>query len=257
MRARLAALLACAACASGPPPPAAPAVGLAERLRSLDGMPMVPIPAGEFVSGDRHPDLDEPEPHPETTGAFWMDKHEVTNEQFARFLNAQAGDVSPNLDPAVPGLVREGGAWRAAPGRERHPVAGATWYGAEAYARWVGGRIPTALEWEKAARGTDGRTYPWGEETPDATTCNFGQTGLGDTAPVGSFPKGASPYGVLDMAGNVYERVLGPRGPGSIRSGGFVCPMAWQMRASDRCGYALESSHPSVGFRCVTDGTPR
>ncbi|MCI0339672.1 MAG: formylglycine-generating enzyme family protein [Planctomycetales bacterium] len=257
LRPGTAALLACAACASAPPGPTAPGAGPGERVRALDGMPVIPVPAGPFVSGDERPDLDEPEPHRETTGAYWIDKYEVTNGQFARFLDAQRGDVSPFLDPTVPGLVREGGRWAAAPGRERHPVAAATWHGAVAYARWIGGRLPTDIEWEKAARGTDGRSYPWGEETPDGTFCNFLQAGLDDTSPVGSFPKGASPYGAMDMAGNVYERVLTARGPGSIRSGGFVCPMAWQMRASDRCGYALDRSHPSVGFRCVMDAPPR
>jgi hypothetical protein len=80
--------------------------------------------------------------------------------------------------------------------------------------------------------------------------------GSDDTAPVGSFPRGASPYGVMDMAGNVYERVVGRRGPGTIRSGAFVCPMGWQMRASDRCGYRPDRSHASVGFRCVSDRPP-
>ncbi len=236
---------------------AQPVLAPGEALRSKDGMTVVLVPAGEFVSGDLVGWGDEPGPHTARTGEFWVDKYEVSNEQFARFLDAQEGDVSRHVDPTVRGgLVRDGGRWRAEPGRERHPASAATWHGAEAYARWVGGRIPTALEWEKAARGTDGRTYPWGEETPDETFCNFLQTGLGDTAPVGSFPKGASPYGLMDMAGNVYERVVGRRGPGSIRSGGFVCPMAWQMRASDRCGYALDRSHPSVGFRCVMDRRP-
>jgi formylglycine-generating enzyme required for sulfatase activity len=150
-----------------------------------------------------------------------------------------------------------GGAWRAVPGREKHPVTASTFWGAEAYAKWVGGHLPTDVEWEKAARGTDGRDYPWGNEPPDGTYCNYGPTGLGDAAPVGSFPKGASPYGVMDMAGNVYERIVKnteyselPRAA-MLKSGGFVCPMAFQMRVSDYCGYRTDASNASIGFRCV------
>ncbi len=225
-------------------------------VRAIDGMPVVHVPAGEFKAGDAQGFRDEPKPHVESTGEYWIDTYEVSNEQFARFLNAQKGDVAKFVDPTVRGLVRDGATWRAEAGRERHPVTTATWYGAEAYATWVGGRIPTDGEWEKAARGTDGRTYPWGEEPPDAQRCNYHATGLNDAAPVGSFPRGASPYGAMDMAGNVYERVIGRRGPGSIRSGAWVCPMGWQMRASDRCGYALNSGNASVGFRCVMDKAP-
>ncbi len=238
------------ACSTAPATP-----GGLVRLR--DGMPVCRVPAGDFICGDDQGFGDEPKPHVERTGEYWIDTYEVSNAQFAAFLNAQEGDVSKYVDPEVRGLVRDGAKWKAAAGRENHPVAAATWYGAEEYARWVGGRIPTDLEWEKAARGTDGRTYPWGEELPDATLCNFLQTGLNDTAPVGSFPKGASPYGVMDMAGNVYERVAARRGQGSIRSGAWVCPMGWQMRTSDRCGYRPGSSHSAVGFRCVMDAAPR
>lgn len=252
MRASLLLLLACGACATP-----ATQVRSADFVRPLDGMPMIRIPAGEFLSGDDEGFRDEPKKHVESTGEFWIDTFEVSNTQFAKFLNAQSGDVSKYVDPNVRGLLRGNERWFAEPGRENHPVATATWHGAEAYAKWVGGRIPTDLEWEKSARGTDGRTYPWGEDLPDASLCNYLPTGRNDTAPVGSHPRGASPYGVMDMAGNVYERVLGRKGPGTIRSGAFVCPMSFQMRASDRCGYPLDSSHAGVGFRCVLDRLPQ
>ena len=85
-----------------------------------------------------------------------------------------------------------------------HPVVNVNWDQANAYATWAGGRLPTEAEWEKACRGTDGRIYPWGDEPPTAELANFANN-VGDTTPVGSYPNGASPYGALDMAGNVWE----------------------------------------------------
>jgi len=220
-----------------------------ESIRAIDGMAVTRIPAGEFIMGADDGDPEEKPRRLERTGEYWIDKYEVSNAQFEKFLAAVArltdAEGHPLIDPDVPG-------WPAPAGRENHPVTVATWYGAAAYAAWVGGRLPTAAEWEKAARGTDGRTYPWGEELPDGSRCNFVPAGVGDTAPVGSFPSSASPFGCMDMSGNVYERLAGPR-RGLIKSSGFCCPLAFQMRAADYCGYALDRSHPSVGFRCVMD----
>jgi formylglycine-generating enzyme required for sulfatase activity len=232
------------------------AQGGEEFLRVIDGMVVIKIPAGEFIIGDDIRDQGEGPKRPVTIEYdYYMDKFEVCNEQFARFLNARGekNEKHSFVDMNVRGVEKVDGTWRALAGREKHPAACATFWGAEAYAQWVGGFIPGRLEWEKAARGTDGRTYPWGSEAPDPTYCNYGPSGIGDTMPVGSYPKGASAYGCMDMAGNVYERV-GPRpgqGGGSIKSSGFLCPMAFQMRASDGCGYARDTSNPSVGFRCA------
>jgi formylglycine-generating enzyme required for sulfatase activity len=266
-----AALLILAGCATAPSreglrPLGRNAQGAQECLRAVDGMVVIRIPAGEFVMGADDGDPEEKPRRVERTGEYWIDKFEVTNAQFAKFLNAVGRERDeegrPLIDPSVSGLVKnENGEWRAAPGRDLHPVAAATWFGAAAYARWVGGRLPTDLEWEKAARGADGRTYPWGEETPDAARCNFSPAGVGDTSPVGSFPSGASPYGCMDMAGNVYERVARRRAAGgessSIKSSAFFCPLAFQMRAADYCGYARDRSHAGVGFRCVMDADAR
>lgn len=222
--------------------------GAEEYRRAVDGMILVRIPAGDVILADGKTDrLDRD---------ILIDKYEVSNEQFAAFMNAAGKDEY--VDPRVAGLRKVEGRWRGDTGRENHPVAAATFWGAQAYADWVGAHLPSRLEWTRAARGSDGRCYPWGDESPDATFCNFGLTGLQDTAPVGSFPKGASPYGVMDMAGNVYERVRQdtehsrlPRA-GMLKSGAYVCPLSAQVSVSGYCGYRTDASHPSIGFRTVT-----
>lgn len=143
---------------------------------------MVLIPEGEFVMGSGKAE-DEP-PHAVHLSAFYIDRHEVTQMQFEAVMDDNPSNFeSPN-----------------------HPVEQVTWYEARDYCLQVGKRLPTEAEWEKAARGVDGRFYPWGND-PDPTRANA--RGMKDghryPAPVGTFPKGASPYGALDMAGNVWE----------------------------------------------------
>jgi formylglycine-generating enzyme required for sulfatase activity len=137
------------------------------------------------------------------------------------------------------------------PAQAQHPVVFVTRDMARAYARWVGGRLPRDAEWTRAAQGDDGRTYPWGEQPPDATRANCVPHGPGGTTPVGSYPAGASPYGLLDMAGNVWEWVEADDGShvlpiirgGAFRSteGAMVCD-AWGV-IDDDGGFSL------VGFR--------
>lgn len=166
---------------------------------------------------------------------FYIDKHEVTNAEYSRFLNEVGNqeeggvkwlDVSAARDIwYYQGckIVESGSQYQPREGYENHPVTHVSWYGAQAYCEWAGKRLPTEAEWEKAARGTDGRTYPWGSTFPqDGTRVgnladeNHRQVqfielvrgyddGCRYTAPVGTYPVGASPYGVLDMAGNVSE----------------------------------------------------
>jgi formylglycine-generating enzyme required for sulfatase activity len=153
---------------------------------------MVLIPAGEFLMGsdpekDKYARKDEQPQHKLYLPDYYMAKTPITNVQYLRWINK---------NPPT--------------GKENHPVVFVVWRDAMVYCRWlseVTGKsyhLPSEAEWEKAARGTDGRIWPWGNVPPDATQCNYNMT-VDNTTPIGQYPKGASPYGVLDMAGNVWE----------------------------------------------------
>jgi formylglycine-generating enzyme required for sulfatase activity len=154
------------------------------------------IEAGAFLMGsDPEVDLqayeEEFPQHPVDLDGFWIMRTEVTNEQYARCVKAAV------CEP--PGNER----WQRAE-YAREPVTDVNWYQASTYAaEWVGGRLPTEAEWEKACRGTEGGLYPWGNEAPDPARLNFSASGLNGVVPVGSYPPGA--YGLYDMAGNVWE----------------------------------------------------
>jgi formylglycine-generating enzyme required for sulfatase activity len=165
--------------------------------RPKDGMVMVYVPAGEFIMGSADSDslaLDDEKPqHTVYLDAFWIDKTEVTNAQYRKCVEAGKCKASRCADNA-----RLNG--------DAQPVVCVSWDDAATYAQWVGGRLPTEAEWEKAARGTDRRIFPWGD-APDPNRANYYDTGIGTTSAVGSYPAGASPYGALDMTGNVCEWV--------------------------------------------------
>ena len=195
-----------------------PAEEFPGRLRTaIDDSEMVLVPAGPFLYGSRE---DDPEAHSDEKPqrvidlpAFYMDVFPVTNRQYCEFLNQKRPDNDTlakwiKLTGSSSGekcrITRGLNGYIVEKGRERHPVIYVSWHGAEAYAMWAGKRLPSEEEWEKAARGTEGAKYPWGNEF-DSSLCNTRESGIGGTSQVDKFPEGRSPYGCLDMAGNVWE----------------------------------------------------
>jgi iron(II)-dependent oxidoreductase len=172
---------------------------------------MARVPAGPFLMGSRDGPQDERPRHVVILAAFSIDRTKVTNAQFAEFLNAigaigPKGEVYFDVEDNDARVHRVDGKWRADRGFENDPVVEASWYGALKYCQWRGKNLPTEAQWEKAARGIDGRKYPWGNEPPDSTRAHY-DSGWNDLRPVGKFANGASPFGLLDAAGNGWEWV--------------------------------------------------
>jgi formylglycine-generating enzyme required for sulfatase activity len=221
---------------------------------------MVLIPRGAFLYGDEKVsvmiDYD-----------FWMDIHPVTNEAYRHFFEAggyrnkqywsEEGRSWKERNKIYGPVYWTNSKWN----KPNYPVVGISFYEAEAYAAWAGKRLPTEQEWEKAARGTDGRVYPWGDIF-DKTLCNcsvgFFLTFLTNKpSPIKKYPRGASPYGCLDMAGNVWEwcaswynekktfRVL--------RGGSWNCSDPENFRCADRDDLNPWYRVNDVGFRCAQD----
>ena len=284
---------------------------LALTLLGQDGAEMVLVPTGEFVMGSapddiasllrRHPKANKALLKDETPGhrvfldAFYIDTYEVTNARFQQFV--QATGYRTQAEREGGGRIRTGAKtwvqvpeanWRAPTGQgssitglEAHPVVQVSWHDAKTYCTWAGKRLPTEAEWEKAARGTDGRLYPWGRES-DGTSVNFCDRncpfewkdnavndGYASTAPVGSYEAGKSPYGAYDMAGNVWEWVAdwydaryyqrsparNPQGPTSgaqvgVRGGSWLYA-ALAFRAPVRAGAPPDRRNDNIGLRRV------
>ncbi|MGQ0662153.1 MAG: formylglycine-generating enzyme family protein, partial [Pseudomonadota bacterium] len=235
---------------------------------------MVPIPAGPFLMGANDGPADQRPADVVEVEAFAIDPIPVTNHRFAEFLSAvgpvdAAGRDRFDVDDPDARIHRLGARFLADPGYGDHPVVEATWFGARDYCRRRGARLPSEAEWEKAARGAAGRTYPWGEAPPDRSRAQFG-AGYNATAPAGAHPAGATPEGVLDMAGNVHQWVSSlyrpypyrsddgrenPDAPGervtrggAHDSGAGDLSSAWRGRGTSR---SPERGHHNIGFRCA------
>ncbi|MCX7818576.1 MAG: formylglycine-generating enzyme family protein [Kiritimatiellae bacterium] len=212
---------------------------------------LVKIPAGEYRLGSREAGPENP-PHIVVLSEFHLGAFEVTVEEFARFLNATG--TRPQQMPH-PDLLCERGRWRPAAGRARHPIASVTAAEAEAYCRWLSReigrlcRLPTADEWEAAARGgIHGAAWPWGWGPPRGRMA----WNLAGTRPVGRYPP--NPFGLYDMAGNVFEWCADRLPAGRLALGG-----AWSERSPRACAvfrrpvFRSDYSGPDVGFRVAVE----
>ena len=256
------------------------AKGYEEYRHNKTGIILIKIPAGEFWMGSPpgEGDDDEHPQHKVYLDEYYIAKYEVTNEQFERFVRATGYKTDAE---------KEGSRnWRYyySRGREKHPVVLVSWNDAKAFCEWAGLRLPTEAEWEKAARGTDGRRYPWGNQWDDNKCCSWytdrgllkskpGYVDMGkgrSTVPVGSFRADVSPYGCYDMAGNVWEWCAdwydggyysrspyrNPKGPSSgayrvVRGGSWyygsrIC------RSAYRCGRNPAGGWSVDGFRVAS-----
>jgi len=235
---------------------------------------MAAIPAGAFSMGGNDGPDDERPGHQVSVAAFEIERLPVTNARFAEFLNANGthnrnGEKLFDDDDPDARIHKADMRWSADRGFENHPVVEVSWPGARDYCAWRNRRLPTEAEWEKAARGSDGRKYPWGNTPPDRTRGQYAMR-FNDTAPVDAFPAGASPFGVLDMAGNAWEWVSSAYRPypynagdgredlkaGPVRAtrgGGHDSP-AEEITTTQR-GRNLSrnprSGHHNIGFRCA------
>jgi formylglycine-generating enzyme required for sulfatase activity len=246
------------------------------KITGKDGAPMVLIPAGPFPMGvppgDRDGGRDEYPRHEVTLDSFYIDKFEVTNGRYIEFVRATSHRIPQHPQDASRNLWQKNMMPESVADR---PVINVDWYDAEAYCKWAGKRLPTEAEWEKAARGGDDRRFPWGNVEPTAKHLNYNQRWIGEKTlmPVGSYELGKSPYGVYDMAGNVWEWVndwyddryyekspaKNPPGPetGShkvLRSSGWLVetPLG---RIFTRVKSDPLIRNESTGFRCAMDAT--
>jgi formylglycine-generating enzyme required for sulfatase activity len=230
------------------------------RLWNQDGKEMVRVPAGEFLYGEDKQKVSLPE--------FWIDRTPVTNSEFARFVRAtgyrtlaeRTGVGCANTgegwqDIAGANWRHPGGPQTDIQGKEAHPVVQVSWEDAAAYAQWAGKRLPTEQKWEKAARGTAGREYPWGNQEPTRELCNFDKNEQG-TTPVGNYsPQGDSPCGCVDMAGNVWEWTASDdAGDKVLRGGGWSHPAEY-VRVALRSLHHPEDRYDTDGFRCAVEAS--
>jgi formylglycine-generating enzyme required for sulfatase activity len=206
-----------------------------------DKMEVVVIPAGPFLMGETLQTIDLPE--------FQIARYPVTNAEYRLFVEA-TGHRRPDhwsRDGTYP------------PALGRHPVVFVSWESAAAYTEWVGARLPSEAEWEKAARGTEGLIYPWGNEfVPE--NCNTSEAGTDGTRPVDAHPGGASPYKVMDMAGNVWEWTTtyyqGNEQWRVLKGGAWDYKGLKDSRCAARVYFRPDFRNSAVGLRCCWGSAP-
>jgi formylglycine-generating enzyme required for sulfatase activity len=221
---------------------------------------MVSIEAGDFMMGDDEGARDERPQHGVLLNAYWIDRYPVTNQEYKMFVDVAGHRKPPHWASGTYELDEA-----------EHPVTNVSYNDAEEYAEWVGKRLPTEAEWEKASRGTLGQTYPWGDAFRKDNVNSSGD--FGGTTPVRDFPGGASPYGVMDTCGNVLEwcsdwyydeyyrtsPVDNPTGPqgGQYRSvrGGFYAENKVGVRCASRHYAPPSTMQDHIGFRCARTPT--
>jgi len=245
----------------------------AGEITGKDGAPMIRVPAGQFPmgvpKGDRDGGRDEYPRHDVQLDAYYIDKYEVTHGRYEKFVKATGHRIPENPKNSKRTLWSD----HLSDTLAERPVINVDWHDADAYCRWAGKRLPTEAEWEKAARGTDDRRFPWGNMEPTHKHLNYNQQWQGEKTlmPVGSYEAGKSPFGVYDMAGNVWEWVAdwydplyyekspptNPKGPEAgtykvLRSSGWSVETPL-VRLFTRVKSDPVNRNDSTGFRCAAD----
>ena len=245
------------------PPILTSTLGIGSSVIGNDGMTLLYVPAGEFTMGSDDGERDHKPAHKVYLDAFWIDQAEVTNKMYKQCVDANKCDMPTDTSSYTHPNYFGNSEF------DNYPVMYVDWNMANAYCSWAGRRLPTEAEWEKAARGTNAFTYPWGNDVPNSNLLNYNDN-VGDSTQVGAYPDGASIYGALDMAGNVEEWVSSLYKPypynandgrenlsspvlrGDLRvvRGGTWLYGGYYARSASRLWDVRTSSDSPIGFRC-------
>lgn len=233
------------------------------RIRLMDGMEQVYVPAGDFIMGSEDGYDNEKPVRKVYLDSYWIDKFEVTNGHYQACISAG------KCTELIVDESHTRSSYYINAKHDDYPVMYVGWYQAKEYCQWAGGDLPTEAQWEKAARGVDGRTFPWGNEAADKSKARYNINWNVGPVAVGSKPDGASPYGAEDMAGNAWEwvsdwwaieydktDVTNPQGPATgdakVLRGGSWLNVYSMIRTAFRVDVLSAEGRDGVGFRCVS-----